>query len=304
MTISSHEDYSSIPFGELLTKSFPPTHHIIQPGLLSKGSILIIGGPPKTYKSFVLTDLLISLATGTPLWGATRSPGGGRTVPAFPISSPKTVLYIEQEVGEMDLQERLLEMVKYMPPQARELCNQNIRVRSCDRRIRLDDPEGTKRLAHVIHDANSPDIVALDPLIEFHGSDENSAQEMAYVFHHLDMLRETFGFASLINHHTTKPVKDNPRKGPDLLRGSSVIFGKGDSYIIIDQPDRRKIGRLVLDFTLRRGKPIGSLRLKLNLDTLRMEFDGWTKANEEEKESKVTSIDGLLDSLSGEPVEL
>jgi hypothetical protein len=272
-----------LPLGELLDKTFPPGNNVIGAGLMSRGSILIIGGPPKSYKSFMLNTMLYHLAVGTPLFGATRADRKGNHVPVFPIQSSHKCLLLEQEVGEEDLQCRFRDMMGGLTAPERTLCRERIFTYSCDPDMQLDTYPGKHLISRLIEQV-APHVVAFDPLIEFHQQDENSATAMAKVLHGLSELRAKFSFSSAINHHVSKPQRDEVREGPDKLRGSSVIYAKGDSFITI-KPEGHKHGLIRLQFKLRRAAPIEDMYIQLNPDTLRFEFAYWSTASKDERKA-------------------
>jgi RecA-family ATPase len=106
--------------------------------------------------------------------------------------------------------------------------------------MRLDTIEGMATLRESIS-SFKPDIVCFDPLIDFHGSDENNAREMTATFRNLRILQEDYGFSTIMSHHIGKPDATGTKDGPDMLRGSSVIFAKGDSYMML-KPTNRNAG--------------------------------------------------------------
>lgn len=258
---------------DLLRKQFPPGQYVIGNGLLNRGSKLVIGGAPKAYKSLITSTIMINIATGTPAFGATRSVGGDRREPMLRVDEPRTILYLEQEIGEQDLQQRLCCQLSQLPLEHRDMALDLITVRSCDRDLRLDTMIGKRAIREVILEAGSPDVVIFDPLVEFHEADENSASEMMAVLHNLDSLQSEFGFSCIVNHHTSKAT-DNGRNGPDRLRGSSVLFGKADAIMLLD-PDGKQKGLVKAEFTLRRAKPLDDLWLTVDEFSLSARFVCW-----------------------------
>ena len=259
---------------------FEGENSVIGSGLLNQGAILIIGGPPKSYKSFLLNSICYHLATGTNLFGVTRRDKHGNEIEVFPVSKPKRVLLLDQEIGFQDLQDRFKTLLTAIPPEHQILCRQNIHIHSCDHNMQLDSRTGIGYIGSLIKSC-SPNIVAFDPLIEFHTGDENSSQDMALALRGLDTLREIHSFESIINHHMSKPPRggDGEREGPDNLRGSSVIYAKGDSFMTL-KADGRTHGKIRVQFKLRRGKPITDLYLQVNQDTLLTAFVDWREGKE------------------------
>lgn len=264
-----------ITLRELLTKTFPPEDFLVGNGLLSKNSILVLGGPPKSYKSFTLASIIYHLTTGTSLFNAHITSSKVTTM-TFPVARPLRVLLLEQEIGEADLRQRYQEIYKHIPPAEQELFSENLAIKSLDHKMQLDTGDGLRYIKELIQ-SFKPDIVAFDPLIEFHTSNENNTQEMARILRNLDAIRESFNVAIIVCHHTAKPNAEAMRSGPDLLRGNSVVFGKGDSFIMIS-PLSRQDGFLKASYVLRRGKPIRPMVLKLDWLDLRTKFHEWHKS--------------------------
>jgi RecA-family ATPase len=267
------QQVETLSFSELRNKEFPPDQFLVGDGLLPKNGLLFIGGPPKSYKSFVMQTMVIDMCVGRNLFGANRKRPGNKVELAFAVEQPQRILFLEQEIGFYDIRERILPAYEHLLPSERARVDENLFIHSRDHTMMLDSPEGCKRIEEVIQRVK-PTVVCFDPLIEFHTADENSTQDMAKVLHHIDILRNTYGFATIISHHTGKPNKQNPREGPDLLRGNSVIFGKGDAFLMLT-PVSRNNGTLKVDFTIRRSKPLSPMELYLDWTELRAKFHKW-----------------------------
>ena len=76
-----------------LGDSIQPPRHIIE-GMLHEG-MLLFGGKVKRGKSWLMLDLALSVATGTPVWGH------------FAVPEPQPVLYISLEDGRGRIKHRL-----------------------------------------------------------------------------------------------------------------------------------------------------------------------------------------------------
>ena len=248
---------------------------LVGEGLLPNNGIMLIGGPPKSYKSFLLATVALNLATGTNLFHAHRTEHGKHAL-AFPVRAPTTVLLVEQEIGWYDLQLRYQAMHSALPPHHHAPAENNLFLASCDRSLRLDTEEGLGRFCQLI-EACRPDVLALDPLVEFHGLEENSTHDMSAVFRNLDKLRERYKLACVICHHTRKPQReDNDRGDPEGLRGAGYIFGKGDSFLMCHVVNRTQ-GIIQVQPTIRRGKPIPQFQVKLDWKSLAANFHSWVK---------------------------
>lgn len=257
---------------ELLTCTFPPEPYLIDEGIMRLNSIMVIGGAPKAYKSFLQNSLILALVTGTPLFGAHRK-SHGREERAFVTSRPCRVLMLEQELGNYDLRERLIPMIRSLPHDQAKLFGENLYTHSMDHTLQLDTEDGMKRIDALVAEAR-PDVLVLDPLIEFHTSDENSTQAMACVLRNLDLLRQKYNLCLSISHHTGKPNDNSSRSGPDLLRGNSVIYGKGDAFFMASVRNRAA-GIVKIEPVIRRGKPIAPFYVAIDWADLRAKFHCW-----------------------------
>lgn len=271
---------------ELVSRVYSKSPHIIDEGILHENGIMFIGGPPKAYKSFLINSICHHLATGTNLFGVTRKKSR-QEIPRFNIQRPYRVLLLEQEIGDFSLKDRLLPLANCLPQEQRELLLDNLFTHSCDRNLRLDKQMGVEAIAALVEKVK-PDILVFDPLAEFHHCDENSAQEMLGVMRGLDYLKDRFGVASILGHHCGKATE--LRAGADALRGSSAIFGKGDSYFMVNVHNRGA-GIIRIEPTIRRGVPIRPFLVKLDWSDLRIKFIDWYTSK------------AALEALKMEPVE-
>jgi hypothetical protein len=103
--------------------------------------------------------------------------------------------------------------------------------------------------------AEGYDLITFDPLIEFHGVDENSSSEMSQVAIALRKIMDEAGIVLI--HHTSKPPSDGPaftsRTLGESMRGSSVLGGVFDTMIRSYFAGK---GRVKLDFEIK--LPVGS----------------------------------------------
>lgn len=221
---------------------------LIGRGILPAKAKLVLGAPPKTGKSFLIINIARDLAIGRHLFGAVYANG----TPVFPVKKPCRVLYTENEIGPVSLQERLKGLCGDHPAQDIPLF-----IKSRDVGMRLDTEEGVKLLRREIEEVK-PDVVIFDPLAKYNLSDENSAQEMGAVMRQLDHFVADYGVATIVIHHTGHPNPMYPRRGGDKLRGSTAIYGDADTIVTVDRKSSESVREPVLElaFELRCGEPI------------------------------------------------
>lgn len=240
-----------------ITKPFIAQPYIIGRGVLPVGGKLILAGSPKANKSFVALNLMLDLARGRRLFDATYKSGSM----VLPVLQPWRVLYLEMELGEQGLLERLkgkegrVGLLEGVESKGLQWF-----VQPRDTAMRLDTPEGRDYIGSLIKDIK-PDVLVMDPLAKFHLSDENSSQEMGACLRVCDHFVEDYKCAIVIVHHIGKQNEDNPRRGGDRLRGSSAIFGDIDTLVEVTRKSNEHHPEPVLElsFELRRGEPIESL---------------------------------------------
>lgn len=260
---------------KFLQRQFPVEPYLVGRGILPIQSKMVIAGGPKGNKSFLALNMAMDLALGRDLFGAYYDKEG--KVPVFPVSKACRVLYIEQEIGDVGLQERFLGqdgrpgLLTGASPQLMDFL-----IKTRDTSLRLDTEGGLKLLYDEVSNTK-PDVVILDPLSKFHLLDENSAQEMAVVGRVGDHFIEKSGCSVVWIHHTGKPPSsalDTPRSGGDRIRGSSAIFADVDTVVLVDLKSSEKAPEpvMLLNFILRRGRPVGEIYVR-RLKDGRIHFD-------------------------------
>jgi RecA-family ATPase len=262
---------------ELVNRVFEKPPYIIEEGILNENSIMVIGGPPKAYKSFFSQTIAMHLATGTNLFGARRIKNRVQQL-AFNVVEPQKILMLEQEIGDWSLKDRLSSTSVALEEPRRSLFLDNLYTHSCDRDLRLDTQQGTETIAKLV-DKLKPEVLILDPMIEFHQQDENSSQHMIGVMRNLDKIRDHFKCAVILNHHAGK---SDERHGPDALRGSSALYGKGDTFFMLNVINR-DAGIIEVDVTIRRDVPIHPFRVKIDWLDLTCKFHEWVTSKSEKK---------------------
>lgn len=261
----------TVNFGQLRNLQFPPESHIISNGIMKRHSKLIVAASPKSYKSFLMNTMLVQLLTGGHLFGAYRNHSRIRE-DLFHIEPVDRVLLIEQELGLEDNRDRLVPFYQSLSHLEQQCVESGLFLHSCDYDLRLDETKGRERLGNVIAKVK-PQVVVFDPLIKFHHADENDPSEMNSVMLNLSRMQQNLDFTSGIIHHNNKSAD---KDGLDLLRGGSSIAGDLDTCLQVTVWNR-SAAMVKIDTILKRGKPIEPYILKLNEDTLRMEFYGWQK---------------------------
>lgn len=195
---------ASISLDELLDEEFPEQEWLVE-GLIPASAITIVSAPPNSYKTWSMSHLALSLASGEPFYGQFKTTRSG-------------VLIIDEENGKRLLhkQLKLLGAEKGL----------NIRIRSRHNFTVNDD-----NIESIFWDCEVYGLstVIFDSLVDIHMADENSAIEMAQVFKHFKRLAAN-GISVIIIHHNRKPGINSPG-GSHELRGSGNILAQLDAHL-------------------------------------------------------------------------
>lgn len=262
--------------GEIMQTQFQQEPFIVSNGLLPVGGLMFVGGPPKTYKSFTALSMAVDLATGSRVFDASITRARD-TETRFNVSKPYKVLYLEQEIGLADDKERLRPIYECLSAHERGLLNNNLAIYAQDHEMRLDDGSTMNgRIRTIIGEVN-PDVLIIDPLIEFHTQDENSTRDMGLIMRQVNVLKQLFALKGvIIVHHTGKPPADGGiamgRDAADYLRGSSVLYGKADTCLMLSRGADDTVN---MSFTLRRAKPMQPMKAKIDWISGRVRCIGW-----------------------------
>ncbi len=183
--------------------------------LWSWRAVGVVGGAPKSAKSWTAMDLALSVATGTKALGA------------FPVTKPGPVVFFAAEDAQARVRERFAAIAA-----TRSLDLGAIEVHLLDVPVlRLDDAKDQRRLVYTLRSLR-PRLLVLDPLVRLHRADENSSTEISGLLSFLRSIEREIETSVLLVHHTRKDVSLNAQPGQGL-RGSSDIWAFGDSNLYL-----------------------------------------------------------------------
>lgn len=234
-------------------------------GLLPEGGVCVIGGEPKSTKTWLAMELGMALATGT------------KALDEYEVPTKKNVAVFLAEDGKRSVQARLTALAgsREMEP---SLASKSMHI-CCRGHLNILDKEEVKQL--VLDCKQIPDLglLILDPLRDLHLMEENDSTAMAKVTKALRILRDVLGCSVLFVHHAHKSTKDtsNRREGQQM-RGSSVIHGAIDAGIYLSgtETDMRTFWKNKVAVEIKEGAGAGrfGLTLWLNNDSEGRAYDG------------------------------
>jgi hypothetical protein len=192
-------------------------------GLWGGRSVGVIGGAPKSAKTWLGLDLALSVATGTACLGQ------------YAVPEPGPVLVYLAEDALPVVRQRVAGMARH---RGIDLAGIEMHVITAPV-LRLDrDPDRT-RLWETTRRLR-PRLLVLDPLVRLHGIDENHAGEVAQLLAYFRGLQRQLDVAVLLVHHPRKSAAGGA--AGQGLRGSGDIHAFGDSNLYL----RRAQEHLVL----------------------------------------------------------
>lgn len=204
-------------------------------GLLHRGSKLVLGGGSKTFKTWTLLDLAISVAAGEP-WLSCHTVKG-------------KVLYLNFEIPPAFFQRRIEAIAKAkgitLAPHTLEVWNLRGWATSY-----LDL---LPRVRQRIKDAGYS-LLVLDPIYKLYGNtDENSAGAVAGLMNALEVVIVDSGAAIAFGAHYAKG-NASQKEAIDRISGSGVFARDPDSILNFTRHEEQDA--FTVEATLRNHKPI------------------------------------------------
>lgn len=183
-------------------------------GLFEANSLVMVAGPPKSYKSFMALDWMMCMATG-------RKWCGRVTVPA-------KVLYVLGE-GKASLLKRIQAWTNFF-----EITPEEVGKLKQNFRVSFEVPQMAMKasvdnlLATLSQEGFCPSVIVVDTLARsFVGMDENSQKDAGVWVESADRLRQ-LGYTVIFLHHTAKNTDFGHR-----YRGSSAFMGAVDTAMVM-----------------------------------------------------------------------
>lgn len=183
-------------------------------GLWADQAVGILGGEPKSCKTFLALDMAVSVASGAACMG--RFPPL-RTAPVLLFPAEDALSIVRQRLegicAAANTRLDALPIFVITSPQ-----------------LLLDLHQDQELLRQTVTEIN-PALLILDPFIRLHRGDENASKEVAPILGYLRRLQRELHVSVLLVHHVRK---GSAAKRPgQALRGSSDLHGWGDSNLYL-----------------------------------------------------------------------
>lgn len=163
-------------------------------------SITFLVSPPESYKTWILLDLAVSVASGTPFLGR------------YQINNPGPTMIIQQEDSHEGLTDRLALIVEQKLNAIPKLEGDTWQVPAMpdlpiyvhpSRQLRFDNKKVMEELEQQIATIR-PKVVMIDPLYSTTSSTDNYMADLANQMMALKTFRDKYGCSFLIAHHSKK----------------------------------------------------------------------------------------------------
>ncbi len=256
-TPSAPEESFTFPMQSLreLVMCYPQLRPPVIHGLLREGETLNVIASPKTGKSWLVSDLALSVATGRP-W-----------LDLFPCEQGR-VLLIDNELHKETSASRI---PKVMEVRGITLSDCGDRIDVANLRGELKDIFGLGQCFARIEPGQFK-LVVLDAFYRFmpKDSDENSNATMAQVYNVIDAYAAKLQCAFVLIHHSTKGNQSG-KSVTDVGAGAGAQSRAADTHLILRPHEQQDVA--VLDAAVRSWPPIQPR-------CLRWTFPVWSLADE------------------------
>lgn len=240
----------SFSLGQLLDDDSPMPPDIIEPKVLTPGSLMVFGGAPKVGKSDLLLALLAHMAAGAAFLGMR---------PARPLR----IFYLQAEVQYYYLRERV-KAIK-LPSHRLKDARQNL-ISTPQVHLILNDAGVAQAIAAIrqAFPAEPVDIISIDPLRNVFDGGEGSPGENdnAAMLYFLQQRIERILYTVnpnagvILVHHTKKMGKKQFEEDPfQAFAGAGSLRGFYSTGLLLHRPDESSSIRQLI-FELRNGPAI------------------------------------------------
>ena len=198
--------------------NLPPLAPELIEGILRKGHKMLISGPSKAGKSFLLIELTIALANGA-RW-------------LRPMCAKGPVVYVNFELDRASCLNRFKVVYEAMgmdKANLKDIDIWNLRGKTLD--LKNLAPKLIRRAVK-----EKPSAIILDPIYKVITGDENSAADMAAFCNQFDKIATEVGCSVIYCHHHSKGAQGG-KKAMDRASGSGVFARDPDALLdIIELP--------------------------------------------------------------------
>ena len=191
----------------------PPLKDELIPGILRVGHKMLLAGPSKAGKSFMLINLAISIAEGVDWLGMKCKQG--------------SVCYLNLELDSASCYQRFIEIYKRRGLEPKNIKNINIwNLRGKAAPMNRLAPI----MVHRFKDRRFAAVI-IDPIYKVITGDENNATEMSQFCSYFDQVATEMGVSVIYCHHHSKGASGKYANAADRSSGSGVFARDPDAIL-------------------------------------------------------------------------
>jgi hypothetical protein len=206
-----------------------PKRQWVAPGYALRGAVTVLAGAGGVSKS--------SLAAA---WGAALALG--RAMGEFKPAAPGKALIFNVEDDSTEQRRRLSAILRQFDATPVDLGGRLVRVGPFQTGMLFEREQSSGHVSPTaaydqlieLIEAERPDLVILDPLVELHGVDENDNTAVRSIIAQLRALAVTYNMGVLLVHHSKKGTAQSAGE-VDSLRGASAIAGAARIVLTVTQ---------------------------------------------------------------------
>ena len=248
LTESKQQDSTKLEvstFSQVMTNSEDFGGWLVK-GFWGNNSHGIVAGMPKCFKSTVVHDLAVSVASGTPFLNQ------------FPVLNPGPVIMVQNENTDYMIRDRNEKLIvnRGIAGYTRQKSNGKLRVKLPEeiplyfinqQGFMLSSEEHRRKLEDLIRQVK-PVLVIFDPLYLMFDGEINSAKELTPALNWLLYLKKEYSTSVMVIHHYNKgSTTGTAQRGGARMMGSIVLYGWVESawYLSRDEEDGQDSDRAV-----------------------------------------------------------
>lgn len=217
-------------------------------GFWGRRSHGIVAGMPKCFKSTLVHDLIISVASGTKFLGR------------FPVEEPGPVLVIQNENADYIMKDRTEKIIldRGLVGEARRINRRhaqvefppNLPITFINQQGFTLSNEDHRRQIELLIQELKPVLVVFDPLYLMFEGDLNSSKDLNPVLNWLLSLKTDYHTSVLVVHHYNKGNQQGQLKGGARMAGSVMLYGWVESawYITKVEEEEEPIPNQAIDY--------------------------------------------------------
>lgn len=204
-------------------------------GFWGRRSHGIVAGMPKCFKSTLVHDLVISVASGQPFLGK------------FPVLEPGPVIMVQNENADYIMKDRTEKIIldRGLVGEAERVSPKNLHVEFPpdlpitfinQQGFTLSNEDHRRQIEALIRDIK-PVLVVFDPLYLMFDGDLNSSKELNPILNWLLSLKTEYKTSVMVIHHYNKGSNQQALRGGARMAGSVMLYGWVESAWYLTKMD-------------------------------------------------------------------